>query len=80
MKSAQLVKMQGNQKPPKLQAELVNQGEAVYWELSASITPAEPMVSPASSSEKKFNNKEPSMKAAAQATAEVKELLLLDPP
>ena len=51
-------------KAPNLQAELVNQGEAVDWELAGSVTPAEPMVSPASPSEKKFNNKEPSMKAA----------------
>ena len=70
----------GKLKAPKLQAELVNQGEAVDWELAASVTPAEPMVSPTSSSEKKFNKKEPSMKAAAQAIAGVKELLLLDPP
>ena len=70
----------GKPKAPKLHTELVNQGEAVDWELAASVTPAEPMVSPTSPSEKKFNKKEPSMKAAAQATAEVKELLLLDPP
>ena len=70
----------GKPKAPKLQIELLNQGEAVDLELSASVTPAEPMVSSASPSEKKFNNKEPSMKAAAQATAEVKEFLLLDPP
>ena len=31
MKSAQLVKMQGNQMPPKLQAELGKEGEAVDW-------------------------------------------------
>ena len=70
----------GNPKAPKLQAELVNQDEVVDWELSASVTPAEPMVSPKSPSEKKFNKKEPSMRAVAQATAGVKELLLLDPP
>ena len=70
----------GKPKAPKLQAELVNQGEAVDWELAASVTPAEPMVSPTSHSEKKFNKKEPSMKAAARATEGVKELLLLDPP
>ena len=67
-------------KAPKLQAELVNQDEAVDWELSASVTPAEPLVSPKSPSEKKVNKKEPSMRAVAQATAGVKELLLLDPP
>ena len=70
----------GKTKAPKLQAELVNQGKAVDRELSASVTPTEPMVSPKSPSEKKFNKKEPSMRAVAQATAGVKELLLLDPP
>ena len=35
----------GKPKAPKLQAELVNQGEAVDWELSASVTPTELMVS-----------------------------------
>ena len=67
-------------KAPKLQAELVNQVEAVDGELSASVTPAKQMVSPKSPSVKKFNKKEPSMRAVAQATAGVKELLLLDPP
>ena len=62
----------------KLQ-ELANQDEAVDWELS-SVTPAKPLVSPNSPSEKKINNHGPSMKAAAQATDGVKELLLLDPP
>ena len=70
----------GKPKAPKLQAELINQDEAVEWELSASVTPAEPLVIPKSTSEKKVNKKEPSMRAIAQATAEVKELLLLDPP
>ena len=70
----------GKPKAPKLQAELVNQDKAVDWELSASVTPAEPMVSPKSPNEKKFNKKGPSMKAAAQATAGVKKLLFLDPP
>ena len=69
----------GKPKAPKLQAELVNQDEAVDWELSASITPAEPLVSPKSTSEKKVNKKEPSIRAIAQATAGVKEILLLDP-
>ena len=62
----------------KLQ-ELANQDEAVDWELS-SVTPAKPLVSPKSHSENKINKNGPSMKAAAQATAGVKELLLLDPP
>ena len=70
----------GKPKAPKLQAELVNQGEVIDWELAASVTPAESMVSPTLPSEKNFNKKEPSMKAASQATAGVKELLLLDPP
>ena len=70
----------GKPKALKLQAELVNQDEAVEWKLSASVNRAEPMVSPKSPSEKKFNKKEPSMRAVAQAIAGVKELLLLDPP
>ena len=64
----------------KLQAELVKKSEATEGELAASVTPAEPMVSPASPNEKKFNKKELSMKAAAHVTVGVKELLLLDPP
>ena len=64
----------------KLQAELVKESEAVYGELAASVTPAEPMFSPTPPSEKKLNTKELSMKAAAHITAGVKELLLLDPP
>ena len=64
----------------KLQAKLVEESEAIDGELAASITPAEPMISPASPSEKKFNKKELSMKAATHITAGVKELLLLDPP
>ena len=62
----------------KLQ-ELANQDEAVDRELS-SVTPTKPLVSPKSPSEKKINKNGPSMKAAAQGTAGVKELLLLDPP
>ena len=60
----------------KLQ-ELANR-DAVDWELS-SVIPVEPLVSPKSPSEKKINKNEPSMKVATQATAGVKELLLLDP-
>ena len=63
----------------KLQ-DLAKENEAVDWELSASATPAEQLVSLKSPSEKKINKNEPSMKAAAQATARVKELLLLNPP
>ena len=69
---------QGNPKVHKLQ-ELANQDEAADWELS-SATPVEPSISPKLPSEKKIIKKGPSMKAAAQATAGVKELLLLDPP
>ena len=60
--------------------ELAKENEAVDWELSASVSPAEPLISPKSHSEKKINKNGPSMKAAAQATVGVKELLLLDPP
>ena len=63
----------------KLQ-EVANQDEAVVWELP-SVTTAEQLVSPKSPSEKKkINKEESSSKAVAQATAGVKELLLLDPP
>ena len=70
----------GEPKAHSLQAKLVQKNEAIGGELVASVTPAEPMISPASPSEKKFNTKEPSMKAAAHITAGVKELLLFDPP
>ena len=60
----------GKTKVHKLQ-ELPNQDEAVDWELS-SVTPAKPLVSPKSPSEKKINKNGPSMKAAAQATAGLK--------
>ena len=71
---------QNSRKPNihKLQ-ELANQDEAVVWELPSVVT-AEQLLSPKSPSEKKINNKESNMKALAQATAGVKELLLLDPP
>ena len=62
-----------------LQAKLVK-NEAIGGELDASVTPAEPMISPASPNEKKFNTKEPGMKAASHITVGVKELLLFDPP
>ena len=68
----------GKPKVYKLQ-ELANQDKAVDWELS-SVTPAEPLVSPKSPSEKKIHKNGPSIEATAQATAGVKELLLLDPP
>ena len=68
----------GKPKVHKLQ-ELANQGEAVIWELSSVIT-AEQLVSPKSPSEKRINKERSSIKAVVQATAGVKELLLLDPP
>ena len=65
----------------KLQEELVKKSEAVDGELTASVTPKEPMIPPAPPSEKKLNTKGLSMKAtAAHFTAGVKEFLLLDPP
>ena len=68
----------GKPKVHKLQ-ELANQGEAIVWELSSVIT-AEQLVCPKSPSEKKINKEGSSIKAVVQATAGVKELLLLDPP
>ena len=62
----------------KLQ-ELAKENETDDWELSASVT-SEPLVCSKSPSEKEVNKKEPSMRAIAQATSGVKELLLLDPP
>ena len=62
----------------KLQ-ELANQGEAVVRELS-SVIAAEQLVSPKSPNEEKINKEGSSFKAVVQATAGVKELLLLDPP
>ena len=70
----------GEPKAHSLQAKLVQKNEAIGGELAASVTPAEPMINPASPSEKKFNTKEPSMKAAAHITVGVKKLLLFDPP
>ena len=59
--------------------EIANQGEAVVWELSSVVT-AEQLLSPNSTSEKQINNEESSIKAAAQTTTGVEEILLLDPP
>ena len=64
----------GKQKVNDLQ-ELADQG----WKLSSVIT-VEQLVSPKSPSDEKINTERSSIKAAAQATARVKELLLLDPP
>ena len=63
----------GKQKVNDLQ-ELADQG----WKLSLVIT-AEQLVSPKSPSDEKINTERSSIKAVAQATAGVKELLL-DPP
>ena len=62
----------------KLQ-ELANQGEAIVWELS-SVIAVEQLVSPKSPNDKKINKEGSSIKVVVQATAGVKELLLLDPP
>ena len=62
----------------KLQ-ELDKEGEAVVWELP-SVVAAEQLLSPKSPNEKKINNEESNIEALAQATAGVKELLLIDPP
>ena len=62
----------------KLQ-ELDKKGEAVVWELPLVVT-AEQLLSSKSTSETKINKEESRIKAVAQATDGVKELLLLDPP
>ena len=55
--------------------------EAVDEELTASVTPPEPLILQAPLDDKMLNTKELSMKAtAAHLTTSVKELLLLDPP
>ena len=70
----------GKPKVHKLQ-ELDKEDEAVVWKCFASGTTAEQLVSPKSPSEKKkINNGKSNIKALAQATAGVEELLLLDPP
>ena len=63
----------GKQKVNDLQ-ELADQG----WKLSSVVT-AEQLLSPNSTSEKQINNEESSIKAAAQTTTGVEEILLLDP-
>ena len=71
----------GKPKAHLLQAELVPKNEAIGGEWTAPVTPAEPMICPATPNEKKFNTKELSMGAyTVNVTAVVKELLLLDPP
>ena len=71
---------QSSEKPNVQELQgIANQGEAGVWVLPLVAT-AENLVSPNSISEKQFNNEESSIKAAAQTTAGVEELLLLDPP
>ena len=60
--------------------ELVKENETIDGGLNALVLPAESTISPKSPTEKKINKNGPSMKAVAQATAGVRELLLLDPP
>ena len=62
----------GKPKVHLLQADLVIKNEVVDGELATSVTPAEPMFSLTSPSEKKFNTEKPSMKAAAHITVGVK--------
>ena len=59
--------------------ELDKENEIIGGGLNASVIPAELIISQKSPREKKINKNGPSMKAAAQATSGVKELLLLDP-
>ena len=58
---------------------IANQGEASVWKLS-SVTTAGQLLSSESTSGKQINNGKSSIMAAAQTTAGVEELLLLDPP
>ena len=59
--------------------DLAKESETIGEGLNALVIPVESSISPKSPSEKQINKNGPSMKAAAQATAGVKELLLLDP-
>ena len=70
-----------NEEKPNVQElqGIANQGEAGVWVLP-SVATAEQLVSPNSTILKKINNEESCIKAAAQTTAGVEELLLLDPP
>ena len=59
----------------------MKKSEAVDGELTASVTPKEPMLPLAPPGEKKLKTNELGMKATAvHITTGVKELLLLDPP
>ena len=72
---------QNEEKPNvhKLQ-ELDTENETIGGGLNDSFIPAESIISPKSPSEKKINKNGPSMKAVAQATVRVKEILFHDPP
>ena len=59
--------------------EIPNQGEAGVWVLPSEAT-IENLVSSNSISKKQINKGKSNIKAAAQTTAVVKEILLLDPP
>ena len=58
--------------------EIANLGEASVWKLSSVIT-ADELLNSKSISEKQINNGKSNIKAVAQTTARVEELLLLDP-
>ena len=58
---------------------IANQVDAGVWVLP-SVATAEDLVSTNSISEKQINNGKSNIKAAAQTTAGVEEILLLDPP
>ena len=58
---------------------IANQGEEGVWVLP-SVATVEDLVSPNSISEKQINNGKSNIKAAAQTTAGVEEILLFDPP
>ena len=60
--------------------ELTKENETIGGGLNALVIPTESIINPKSPNEKKINKNGPSMKAAAQAAAGVKELLLHDPP
>ena len=58
---------------------IANQVDAGVWVLPSAAT-VEDLVSPNSISEKQINNGKSKIKAAAQTTTGVEEILLLDPP
>ena len=59
--------------------KLANQGEAIFFEFPLVITVEQLLSQKTPNEKKKINKEESSIKAVAQATAGVKELLLLDP-